>query len=334
MGLCHYDLAVSSMLMRACTLILLVTASSCDPPSHDGLKRELVEKSRHGLALGRITSQTEPSLEVRFFDGRLEDRHLECCPLVMGGMISRDRIVVVDPDLKVSTGGMALPMGGRVVVMDLEGRILTRSELQIISSTVSLAPDGRRFAFAGKPAVGFPYVKESSGVYVGEVLGTRTSKLLDVEPSNTSPGYDSRTAWSFDWSSDNTHLLFSGGGNVLMFDLRSAQSRNLTEGGGARWSPSGDRITYLTRSGGAAILDIATGESMPIVNGREILSPVSWSPGGDYLLILERHAPYLPCLASSRLEVYRISDKALFSIPCYGVSGPRVEWIQLAGSGT
>src|ERR1700736_6312706 len=156
-----------SMRMRVWPLLLLISASACDPPPHAGLKRELLEKSKHGLALGRITSQTEPSLEVRFVDGRREYRHLECCPQVMGEMISSGRIAVVDPDLTVDTGGMVLPIGGRVVVMDLEGRVIMRSGVQIISSTVALAPDGKRFAFVGKPAVDFPSTIESSGVYVG-----------------------------------------------------------------------------------------------------------------------------------------------------------------------
>jgi hypothetical protein len=133
-----------------------------DHRSNGDLRRELTEQSRGGLALARLPYGYEGNaLDVRFFDDRTGTASLACCDRAEAQTIARNRILMVDLNsapvvditkLTSDTRGYIAAVaaqGGPVVVMDEQGRVLQRSEVNIHASLLSLSPDEKTVAFFG-----------------------------------------------------------------------------------------------------------------------------------------------------------------------------------------
>jgi len=322
-------------------VLLLFAVTSCAPtwldhPTSGALRRELVEKSKEGLALGRVTKD-EPEIQLRFFGGQERRQRLGCCAYSEGALISRNRIVAVDmssaprlgafvnaePDsLRAAVAGL----GGEVVVMDASGIVLARSAIEIRSWIVSLSPNGDRFAFVGALR-GHPKTEE--GVYVAGFQEQNPRKLMDVTMPRDRPN-DPAMLPLIDWSSDGNRVVFSYDGSILSLDVRTGESRKLASGGAARWAPSGDWISYVSMNSEPSLLNTTTGESRVIDPGRGSGSSVEWSPDGKYLLIFETMGGHVPYGCQ---WVYRVSDGAFMPIPYYGAGKPHPYWIQLNSGG-
>src|SRR5260370_10886256 len=127
------------------TLVLpLFAATSCAPtwldhPTSGAFRRELIERSKEGLALGTVL-KNEPGIQLRFFGGQERRQPLGCCVYNESALISRNRIVVVDmssaprpeslenrdlDNLRAALTGL----GGQVVVMDASGIVLAPSAI-------------------------------------------------------------------------------------------------------------------------------------------------------------------------------------------------------------
>jgi dipeptidyl aminopeptidase/acylaminoacyl peptidase len=318
--------------LLCCALSALTSCARLDHSTNSGLQRELIERSRQGLALAQY--QTRPVLQINLllFDGSSKRLEVACCSRAEAPTISRNRLVVVDMTssptlnpLRVSPSDFLQQLrvcGGQVVVMDTRNTVLARSEIRIWPAEVSLSPDERLFAFVSALQGG---QQRDQGLYVAGFGKGEARKLMNVTRPTSHDGYQVHT--TVDWSPDGKSLVFNGDGAVLLVDLRTGRSRKVADGSAPLWSPSGDWISYVTPDREAALLNVSSGESRRIDPGKKTGTPLEWSPDGKYLLILEGEGSHVPY---GCLWVYRVSDGAFVPIPnYYGTGGPRAQWIQL-----
>ena len=314
-------------------VVVLSYQISCtwlDHPTSGSLTKELTDQSKHGLALATL-SGTSSDLRVRLFDGRKVVLPLQCCVPNTSANIQWNRIVMIgmtvpSPASNRSRDGEFSPTAqldqGHVIVLDVKGNVIARSKLLLPPTVIALSPDAQRFAFFGPPPV--LRTRETTGIYVAGVHETQASKLIDV--STTQASADSTTRPILDWSPDNQSILYSARKSVWLVNTQSHQLTKLADGGWAKWSPSGEWISYVTVTGEAALLNTSTREVKVIDKGHRVLSPIEWSPDGKYVLIQEGEGSHVPY---GCLWVYRISDGAFAPIPYYGIGGPRPQWIRL-----
>lgn len=320
---------------RLLALVAVFQLCSCaqtgfDHPTSVQLQRELIEKSKKRLALARF-SESERSLDLRFFDDHREFLKLNCCWPAQAQSVSRNRVTLVDltsssafNPLKygdpLALAADYAAFGGPVTLLDPEGNLIMRSIVHVKAERVSVSPDEKRFAFIGHPRGHTPL---DFGVYVADFQEPAARKVLSVAISND-PNITS--GWSIDWSPDNRTLLLSNNGAILLVDSQTTQLRKIADGSSGRWSPAGDWITYTTRDLKRVLLNASTGESRIIDPSHGGVGPLEWSPDGEYLLIPESKGSHVPF---GCLWVYRISDRAYVPIPNYGMAGARPFWIQL-----
>ena len=313
---------------------LCISQCACtwmDHLSNDSLRRELIEQSSGGLALARIPWDGK-AFDVRFFDGRTANVDLACCDRFEAQTIARNRVVLVDltpaPILDFTKlvsdpnawSAAAIAQGGPVVVMDEQGRVLERSEVNIHASILSLSPDEKTIAF-----VGARRGDENWGLFLAGFRGQAIQRLLPA----TSPllDYGVRRVAGLEWSPDGRSLLYAGAEGIQLLNTQTRESQKIADGGVAQWSPSGDWISYITLRGEGVLLNVATREEKMIDPGYEVLGPLEWSPDGKYLLILEGRGSHVPY---GMRWAYRISDSAYVPLRDQGVGGPLPHWIRLA----
>jgi len=317
--------------LLCCALSALTSCAWLDHSTNSGLQRELIERSRQGLALAQC--QTQPVLQINLllFDGSNKRLKVRCCLRAENPTISRNRLVVVDMTsspalnlLRDSASDLLQELriyGGQVVVMDTRNAVLARSEIRIWPAEVSLSPNERLFAFVSALQGG---QQGDQGLYVAGFGKGEVRKLMNVTRPTSHDGYQVHT--TVDWSPDGKSLVFNNEGAVLLVDSRTGSSRKIADGSAPLWSPSGDWISYVTPDREAALLNVSSGESRRIDPGKKTGTPLEWSPDGKYLLILEGEGSHVPY---GCLWVYRVSDGAFVPIPNYGTGGPRAQWVQL-----
>jgi WD40 repeat protein len=278
-------------LVWLCVLAICGASTACvwlDHRTSTALEHELVEASKHGLALARFLATGSSSVELRFFDGRTEILPISCCPPAPGRNIARNRIVMLDMTNAPHLNPLADPdflgtlqkYGGNVVAIDTRGKVVARSELWIRPCLVSLSPDGTLFAFVGVPS-GHP--AEDEGIYIAKFKGMNARRLMSLTSSTLPDDEDKTMRTTLDWSPDGQRLLFSCNRAVLLVDVQTGQSRKLMEGGLAQWSPLGEWISYVTPKSEPVVRNLKSGETRFIDKGHQTLSPMEWSPDGRYL---------------------------------------------------
>ena len=201
--------------------------------------------------------------------------------------------------------------GGPVVEMDAQGTVLVRSIVRFNPTIVSLSPDGEHFALVGKPLAGSDV---RVGVYIGGFHEKEARRLIEVVFADRYEGIEKEP--SLDWSPDGLRLLFSHVGTVSLLDVRTGRSTKVAEGGAGRWSPTGDWISFITLNSEPPLLNLSGRYIRLIDPGKQIRSPIEWSPDGKYLLIAEQQGSHV---YEGCLWVYRISEGAWAPFPDYGV---------------
>jgi hypothetical protein len=322
------------LLVGVCGLTSCIVAAF-DHVASSSLKRELEDRSRHGLALARF-SRSGAELETRFFDGHIEVQSIKCCQSTGAfRTVTHNRVVVVDgsaphdataEDRRDPPGGrpVSVNKGDQVVLMDNRGTVIARSDVRIYGFAVSPSPDEKQFAFVGFLGEDEP---ENAGVYVAAFHGQEVRMLADLDIVEDVARTGSGVRAMLDWSPDSKSLLLSWHGSVGILDILTGHLRNIAAGGEGLWSPSGEFISFVTSRRAAALFSVKTGQLKEIDPGQRTGSPLEWSPDGKYLLIRETEDSHVPY---GCLWVYRVADAAFVPIPGYGVAGPRPQWVQLA----
>lgn len=246
--------------------------------------------------------------ELKVFDGSRHAVRLECCGIVGGWTITHNRIAMVDltsePTLMDRLKNPALKPGGPVVLMNEKGEIVNRSEVKVVGDHLAISPDDSSFAIT----------YSGSDVLVAGFKGTTVRHLIPYRI----PRAEATGLASVDWSPDGTSLLVSGDGGIEIVDVRTGTSRKITDGGQARWSPSGDFISYVGPGHQATILNLKTNDRSLIDPRHGVAGPVEWSPDGRFLIVHEiegSHAPY------GCYWVFRLSDAAWLPIQYFGING-------------
>jgi hypothetical protein len=309
----------------------LTSCTFLDHPTSSNLQKDLVERSKHGLALARRLVPG-PQIEVRFFDGRKELIHPNCCPNTEYIDISRNHVVTVDmastplrePWRDPAGFVRSLPAyGGSVVAMDMRGRIVARSAAEFWLADVSLSPAEDEFALISTPRG--PLNPANPGLYIVRFDNSQPRKIASMAPVSTQVPY---STWSMvDWSPAGDSIVLSHQDVISVFDLRTGRSHKVADGRAALWSTSSEWISYITLEWEHALLNVATGKSEPIDPGKKGGTPLEWSPDGKYLLVPEGSGSHVPF---GCLWVYRLADHAWAPIPDnYGMAGPRPHWVQM-----
>jgi len=214
-----------------------------------------------------------------------------------------------------------LQLGGPVVLLTADGSLIARSlvEVNISAELLAASPDGLSFAFIGRPKDAFV----QKGVYVSAFVDRQARRLMDFADS-TDPNAQDR--WSLDWSPDGRNLLLSENGRILLVDVSNGDSKEIARGGSARWSPTGDWISYSNLQHQATLQNTVTGEAR-VIDRHYVVRPIDWSPDGRYLSLPEING----CLSIyGCVWIYRVSDGAFLPIREYkGARSRTPQWIDL-----
>src|SRR5579884_4071739 len=281
-----------------------------DHPISSSLRRELADRSRHGLALATVSRDpSKPGMNLRFFDGRTSFLPVAGCTRDTYCIVSSNRIIMNHADHVIEADASGIPMA-KSLPMDV--------------APVAISPDGNTFAgFGGQPG----RLWSDWGIWI---VGFHDQKLKGFRiPLDRDDrwGELDQTMWpSLDWSPDGKNVVYSFKGSVCVLDTATWRSRTIAEGGLPRWSPSGDLIAFVTRKREAALLNLATGKWRLIDPKHQTGRAPEWSPDGRYLLLEEDEGSHVPY---GCVWVHRLSDGAYVPLLYYGTAdlGPR--WIQL-----
>ncbi|MGQ7248902.1 amidohydrolase family protein [Halomonas sp. V046] len=137
--------------------------------------------------------------------------------------------------------------------------------------TPALAPDGTRIAFA---ALNDLWLMP---------LGEEPHRLTDDTYYESDPA----------WSRDGSRLAYisdsAGSLDVWVLDLESGLKTRLTTDDGAElypaWSPDGATLAYQTELGETRLVDVASGQTRPLVEALFQPGRASWSADGRYLAL-------------------------------------------------
>jgi hypothetical protein len=238
-------------------LPLILAVSSCariDHPTNAQLAQELAERSKNGLALAQLSEATN-TLKIHFFDG-----HDEKVPLEVNGELKvatqgRMAVLDLDPTIRHKTAEAALRgdgalvlelfarLGGNIVLLSNTGKIERRSVVSVNAFEIAVSRDGQRLAFMGVPK---GVTEKELGLYVGDFDSMSLLRVLAFgpdDPRRQPLGAVGRA--TLDWSPTGKKLLFSYRGKITIFDTEGSSSQKIADGGSARWSPSGDQISFV-----------------------------------------------------------------------------------------
>jgi hypothetical protein len=317
-------------LLLSLDLILCSVLCACTSFDHRASSDVENELSRKDWAIARVRyAEQGRDLVLQFFDGRTEAVSVPCCARAEHEMVTRDRIMLVDlttaPDPSSPTFERDLRrsgFGGPVVVMDKKGTVIERSEISVHAGLLALSPDEKSFAYLG---VRLAHPRDVPGVYVAQFRGQEGQRLLTTDAL---PQDGALVRTSLDWSPDGRKLLFASVEGIRLIDVQTGAVQKVADGGAARWSPSGEWITYLTPRSEAMLFNLTTGEAKAIDPNRQVVAPVEWSPDGKYLLIREGEGSNVPY---GCYWAYRISDSSWLPLQDLGVGGLLPNWVKLEG---
>jgi len=297
---------------------------------------ELANRSKSGLGLARFNRE-QNVLDVHLLDGRDEK-----VPLEVDGepkVITHGRIAIVDqdPHIRDKIQEAALQrnselirelfsnLGGNIVLLSNTGKIERRSAMSVNAITIAVSPDGQRIAYVGVPKG----ISEAElGLYIGDFDSPDVKRIFSFDsddPRLNGSGSGSMKS-TLDWSPDAATLLFSQDGTITVFDANTGLSRKIAAGGSARWSPSGEQISFVALPRlEASLLEWSTGKVSAIDPGFKIPGAMEWSPDGKYLLIPEGEGSHVEYGCH---WVKRISDAAFFPVCKFRITNPLPVWFQ------
>ncbi|MGA9413412.1 MAG: hypothetical protein WBV60_01890 [Terriglobales bacterium] len=171
-------------------------------------------------------------------------------------------------------------------------------------------------------------------VFKGRDRETQQSGLLLVEDEGKTVSLIARDGSGPSWSPDGSRLCYQNSSEILVFDLRTRRSNGIAQGTNATWSPDGDLISFRTNENRFSLMDSRGKLKRALFDGKDILTPLSWSPDSQYLMYVKAGSSLhgVACSdASIDIMVVRVSDGLTSSLleTCNTVS-PRVfRWLQI-----
>jgi hypothetical protein len=170
---------------------------------------------------------------------------------------------------------------------------LARLRSGILSAALALAVTDASSAPPRREAV-LPQVKVPHPYYWREMYVPQASS----GPSSAS------------WSPDGSELVYAMQGTLWRQRVDGSEAVQLTDGPGydhqPDWSPDGRRVAYASYHQGAIdlrVLDLASGQSRPLVEGRAVNLEPRWSPDG-------RRLAFVSTAHEGRWHVYTLAVDA------------------------
>jgi len=144
--------------------------------------------------------------------------------------------------------------GERIVLLNAKGGVVGRSGAPFILQRFAVAVKPHRLAIIGRPGLSSPF-----GLYVGEFDAAALTKVRGLaQPSTSAEAFEpSAESLSVDWAPDGNRLAYSDGTHIHVYDCEKKIDATITGGHGVRFSPAGDRLTFITDQDEGAILDLA-----------------------------------------------------------------------------
>ncbi|MGH9709425.1 MAG: DPP IV N-terminal domain-containing protein, partial [Candidatus Acidiferrales bacterium] len=139
---------------------------------------------------------------------------------------------------------------------------------------VEWTPDGKHLSYFRSDGNAKVLVIVDAATGQSRTLVT-TDKLASLMPppkrqTSQRTGFGRATTARYLWSPDGKSLLFIGGGNLVLFNTESGNSKNLVSGeqeiGDPKFSPDGQWVSYI-RDYNIGAVNVATGESHPVTTG-------------------------------------------------------------------
>ena len=133
-----------------------------------------------------------------------------------------------------------------------------------------------------------------------------------------------------------SYSLPSGQKN-LPASTEAQSSGGKIDGTDVSWSPDRKWITYRTRENNFVLAD-ATGKTQRVLmNGKEVVTPLRWSPDDGFLMYVKKGATWEPtnpmkCLDDTKdIMVYRVQDgqRARVYQVCEGYPYWELQWLTI-----
>ena len=202
------------------------------------------------------------------------------------------------------------------IVLRQNGEISWRRRGLYADEDPTISPDGAKVIFKGRDK------------------DTQQAGLLLVENEGNTVSLVSRDGSSPSWSSDGSRLCYQQAQEILVYDVKSRKSSSIVRGTDAMWSPDGSLISFRTNENVFALMDSGGNLKKTLFTGKDILTPLSWSPDSQYLMYVKTGGSLhgVACSdASIDVTVFRVSDGVAGSLfeTCNTISPRAFRWLQV-----
>lgn len=171
-------------------------------------------------------------------------------------------------------------------------------------------------------------------VFKGRDKGTQQTGLLLLEDQGKAVTLVSREGDGPSWSPDGSRFSYQQNHEIFVYDVSRQRSSSIAKGTDAEWSPDGHSISFRSNENTFSLMDSNGNLKKSLLAGKDILTPLSWSPDSEYLMYVKTGSSLhgVACSdASINIMVLRISDGITGSLleTCNTVSPRAFRWLQI-----
>ncbi len=190
-----------------------------------------------------------------------------------------------------------------------DGKVLWEDPSLIVQGDPEISRNGKLLLLQGRDKK-----TGSEGLLVVEERG---QKVTQISHEGKNPS----------WSPDDATFVYEENGVVLTYNLRSKEKQRVGSGTWPSWAPDGKWISYRNPEGRFVLVDAAGPITRSLFDGKNILTPLYWSPDSQYFMYVAKTAAWrgFNCLDAKDVIVYRLHDGQ--SDPVYGLCGGYPYWV-------